>query len=330
MKSLLSCILFFPILCIGQLGGQTAYQTLNLTTNPRAAALGSSVISLNDGDISQFFENPATLDSVSSGAIFFHFNPYFADVSVYSLAYGFDVKDIKGFAIGINYVNFGSFQLRDDSGAEIGDFAVNDYTITLGKSHRLGPFILGANLKLVNSTIDSYSTTALLMDIGGVFQVSKNWSFAMVFENFGARLSSFTAFDTPTIPFDVKIGTSFKPEYMPIRFTLTTNNLVSENAINDVDGNGRSNDGVNKVLKRINIGAELLLSDHLHLLFAYNHKRKQELSLEEKGAGAGFSFGMMAGVKQFQIRYSRAIYHAAGGSSFISVQTNLNHFRKIL
>ncbi len=313
------------------MGGQSSYQSLNLSLNPRATALGGTTISLADGDISQFFENPATLDSVEDKTLFIHINPYFADIFVYTGAYTFHIGDMGNFASGINYVNYGSFSSTDKTGNELGNFQAQDYTITIGKSHQVGIFTLGANLKLIHSSIESYGSTAILMDIGGIFRIKKNWSVAMVFQNIGARLSEFTDFSKPRIPFDVKLGTSFKPEHMPFRFTLTTTNLVEQN-FNDLDENsGRSNSGtINKVWKRVNIGAELLLSKHFQFLVGYSHKRRQELKLDESGGGTGFSYGIMIKVKQIEFRFSRATFHMAGGSSFISIRTNLNDFKKNL
>ena len=329
MKASLCIILLVPALGWAQVGGQLDFQALNFTTNPRTAGLAGSAISLADGDISQFYENPTVLDSVAGGNLFFHINPYFADASVISMAYSFDVKSIRNFAIGINYLNFGSFLMTDETGEVLGEFKANDYVITLGKAHQLGPFTLGANLKFVNSSIDIYSTSALAADLGGIFRINKNWSVAMVFENMGFVLTE-NDVSRSSLPFDVKIGTTFKPEYMPLRFTLTSTNLVESNLSLEEDSSGRSNSAVDDVLRRVNFGTELLLSKNFQLLFGYNHKRKQELRLDTFAGGTGFSYGLMVRIKQITFRYSRATYHAAGGSSFISVQTNLNDFKKIL
>ena len=330
MRNFLFIFGILPFCSFAQIGGQLSYQSLNLTTNPRSAALAGSTVSLSDGDVSQFFENPAVLDSVGSGNVFAHINPYFADASVYSLAYVFDVKNIKSIAVGLNYIDLGSFEMTDDTGEVLGTFSAHDYVFSVGKAHRLGPFTLGMNMKFVNSSIDTYSSSALSFDIGGLFHVNKNWTFGMVFENMGFELSGDDEINSANLPFDVILGTSFKPEYMPLRFTLTTSNLVNENLSLDEETSGRSTGAIDDVLKRINFGAELLLSEHFQLLFGYNHKRKQDLRLETSGGGAGFSYGLMLKIKKIQVRFSRATYHAAGGSSFISLQTNLKDFKKIL
>ena len=82
--------------------------------------------------------------------------------------------------------------------------------------------------------------------------------------------------------------------------------------------------------RRINLGAELILSKNVQFLLGYNHLRRQELTLEETGAGAGFSYGLMIGIKKFTFRYARSVYHAKGGANFITIQSNLRSFNKVL
>ena len=306
------------------------YQSLNVASNARSAALGGNTVSMGDGDVSQFFGNPATLDSVKSGSLFVNINPFFADATFYSVAYTFDTNRIGNFTAGLQYLNFGSFELTDETGNESGTFSASDYMVSIGKAHQVGPFTLGASIKFLNSTIESYSSSAIAMDLGGIFRINPNWSVAMVFENMGVQLSSGGDFAYPELPFDVRLGTTFKPAYMPLRFTLTSNSVTREGFVASDGAEGRSNDTVNKIFRRVNLGAELLLSENFQLLVGYNHKRKQELRLDETGGGAGLSYGLALKIKRLQFRFSRAIYHAAGGSSFISLQTNLSDFKKIL
>lgn len=330
MRILSSILILLPFLAFSQVGGTNGYQILNLSTNARSAALSGNSISLADGDISQFFENPATLDSANAGDIFFNLNPYFTDAIVFSGAFLFDVKKMGSFAVGLHYLDFGSFDRTDAAGNKLGEFNAQDYAITIGKSHKMGPITLGVNLKILHSSIDSYGSTAIVGDVGGIFRVSNSWTAGMVFSNFGTQISQSNGLATPDIPFDVKIGTTFKPEHMPLRFTLTTANLVDNNVVEQGTSERRSNQQVEKILRRLNIGAELVLSRNFQLLFGYSHKRKQELKLEDIGGGAGFSYGLMLNIKKIELRFSRATFHAAGGSSFISLQTNLNNFKSIL
>ena len=72
-----------------------------------------------------------------------------------------------------------------------------------------------------------------------------------------------------------------------------------------------------------------MFSQNVHFLFGYDHNRKRELRLERTAGGAGFSYGFMIRIRKYQFRFSRATYHTAGGTSYISLQTNLKEVKKI-
>lgn len=329
MRISIAFIFLIPHWSWSQVGGINGYQTLETTTNARAAALAGTSISLADGDISQFFENPAVLDSTKAGSIFFNVNPYFADINLFTGAFAFELSRWGIFSVGIHYLSSDDMEATDPSGNVVGSFQVQDYVVVVGKAHQLGPITLGINLKLMHSSIEDFGSTAIAGDIGGHFRITKNWTVGMVFAHIGGRITNYNELVRSELPFDVKIGTTFKPEYMPIRFTITSSNLVNRNVIEPFSSESIANNQLERIFRRVNLGAELILSENFQLLIGYNHKRKQEMKLEASG-GAGVSYGVMAGIKRFQIRFSRSIYHTGRGTSFISVQTNLNEVRRIL
>ncbi len=300
----------------------------------RNAALGGMVVSLSDGDLMQFVHNPAVLDSVSAGAIAINLSPYFADVASFSGAYAAALPKVGKLAFGVTYLDYGDFQETADNGDVTGTFSGNDLLLTIGKSHTAGPFSLGANLKYASNGIAGYSSSLLLADFGGIYRApDADFTFGMVFKNFGWVFNQYTTSATNEVPFDVQLSTSIKPEHMPFRFSISAYNLterdiyfVSENELS----RSRSVELADKIMRRINVGTELIISQNLQLLLGYSHLRRQELKVGEQGYGEGFSFGFLLGIKQFDIRYSHATYHAAAGTDFFSIQTNLQSFKKIL
>ena len=281
MKLAAGILCTLPLIVFSQIGGEIAYQSLAVANNARSAALGGNTISLADGDISQFFGNPAALDSVASGDVFFDVNPFFADATFYSFAYSFRIGGIQNLAAGLHYLNFGSFELIDDRGNELGSFSAADYTAFLSMAHQMGPFTFGTSLKYLNNTVASYARSAIALDFGGVFRVSPGWTIAMVFENMGVQVTSDAALSKAKLPFDVRLGTSFKPKHMPLRFTITTNSITNSSFISLEDDQGRSNEIIDKALRKLNLGAEILLNKHVQFLIGYNHKRKKELQLAD-------------------------------------------------
>jgi hypothetical protein len=60
-------------------------------------------------------------------------------------------------------------------------------------------------------------------------------------------------------------------------------------------------------------------------LLGYDHLRRQELRLTNRGALAGFSFGAWLRIKKFEVGYGRAQYVPGFGSSSLSVVMNLRN-----
>jgi len=316
-----------PLLTLGQSGGSTSFQALNLINNARTAALGGYNTSLADGDLAMISQNPALLDSVRSGDVVFMYNPFFADINALTFQYATEIGGIGSIAFGLTYVNYGAFTQTDETGAESGTFNARDYVLTAGKSHRIGPFVLGANVKFVHSGISGYSANALALDLGGLYQLpNSDFSAGMVISNLGIVISDYTE-SQADLPIQVTTGITFKPEGMPIRFSLTAHNFTdAENKFFEQDDNPNFADNL---LKRVSIGGELMFSQNVHFLFGYDHNRKRELTLEQTAGGAGFSYGFMIRMKKYVFRFSRATYHAAGGTSYISLQSNLKDLKKI-
>ena len=78
-----------------------------------------------------------------------------------------------------------------------------------------------------------------------------------------------------------------------------------------------------KLGRHLSLGAEILIHPNFRLLLGYDHLRRQELRLTDRGALAGFSFGAWLRVKKFEIGYGRAQYTPGFGSSSLSIVMNL-------
>ena len=300
----------------------------------RNAALGGHVVSLSDGDLMQFVHNPAVLDSVATTSMSINMSPYFADIVSFSGAYLADFKKIGKLAFGITYLDYGDFVETADNGDEVGSFSGNDLLLVIGKSHQISSFTLGANLKYASNGISGYGSSLILADFGGIYRApDRDFTAGLVFKNFGFVLNDFVGEADNQVPFDVQVSTSFKPEFMPFRFSISAYNLVVRDTYflpENEQSRSKSVEFADKILRKVNVGAELILGENLQLLLGYSHLRRQELKIGEEAYGSGFSYGLLIGIKQFDLRYTHATYHAAGGTDFFTIQTSLNSFKKIL
>ncbi|MES2734379.1 MAG: type IX secretion system protein PorQ [Bacteroidota bacterium] len=330
-NSISSAHLFFWLLLLyssttyAQLGGRSSFAFLKIPSHARLAAVGGVNISLADRDVNMLLSNPALLDSGMHNQLAFNFVPYYADIAYPSLVYARRVGKAGMWGAGLQYLSYGEMPQTDDSGNDLGTFRANEFAFTVAHAHTQGNFTIGASLKLVGSTIETYSAYAVLADMGSVFKhPESDLKIALAVKNVGFRLSNYTSNEQADLPLDVQIGASFKPEFMPFRFSLTAHHLQRfDIAYNDPSQNNTLDANGNVVAKEIGIadkiarhfvfGGELLLHKSFNLRFGYNHLINRELRLANASGGAGFSFGAMLRVKAFEVAFSRMYYHAAGG-----------------
>jgi hypothetical protein len=265
----------------------------------------------------------------------FSFVPYYAGINYSTLAYAHNFAKAGRWGVALQYMDYGSFEETDATGAVTGSFQANDYVFTTSHSRTIGHYTLGINAKLAGSAIAEYSAYGLLFDMGGTFKhPDHDFSIGILMKNMGFALNTYTPGTRITMPFDVQLGTSFKPRFMPLRFSFTVHHLhtfdiaYDDPAFNTViDQNG--NQVVEKVgfadklFRHFAFGTEILLSKAFQVQVGYNHLTRQEMKLDNQMAGAGLSFGASLQIKAFQMAYSRAYHHAAGGVSYLTLISNM-------
>lgn len=314
----------------GQVVGESAFGALGLPSGARAAGLGGVAPAL-PGDITLIADNPALMDSVNAGDFAFAYAPFFEGINYLNATHAASVRGVGPLAFGVSYVNYGELVERDVLGNELGTFSPQDFVARISKSHRIGPFVLGGSLKYAQSSIAGFSSSALLADIGGIYQQpGSQFVFGLVLKNLGTAFSNFGT-ETPELPVDLQMGISFKPAYMPARFSISAYNFLDSNLayFDQSIGDDENPGAFQQVFRHVNLGLELLLGRAVNLQLGYNHLRNQELRLNQGGFGAGFSYGFMVRIKKLEVRFARATYHAAGGMNTFSVQGNLSQIKKI-
>jgi len=314
-----------------QLGGSRAFEYLNLPNNARMAALGGVNITSGWYDPAQVSSNPALLNDTMQHQLVISRLGYLADISNTSLTYVTPIKDYGTWAFHLDYLNYGNIQSFDEAGFLNGDFSVNEYAFSVANSQTFGPFSVGANLKLAVSDLASFQASAMLLDVGGTFlHPEKDLTIGFAIKNIGFLLSDYTEENNSQLPTDIQLGVSYKPEFMPFRFSVMARNLVRSDvtffdpSTNSLFGQNNEPGFGEDIFRRLVFGAELMASPNFQLRFGYNHLLRQELKLENASGGAGFSFGFMFKVKRFEFAYSRALYHTVGGSNTLQMNLNLD------
>ncbi len=318
----------------GQIGGQRSFEFLNVPTNARTAGLGNVNVSIKDQDVNLALQNPGLANPEMHNQVSANYILYLADLTYSSLTYVREFDRLGTWTAGLQYMNYGKFEGYDPAGSPAGTFGAREFAFVVGHSSKVGPFALGANLKFAASSIAGYSANALMIDLGGVFEhPTEDFNVALVFKNLGLVLGDYTSQSNSTLPFDIQIGTSFKPQHMPARFSITAYNLYQGN-ISYFDPSGDGEPGkekpgtVDKIFRHFVFGTEILFSDNFELRAGYNHLIRQELRLQQTSGGAGFTFGFVVRIKSFEAAFSRVLYNVAGGANYFTLTSNLNSYFK--
>ncbi len=331
----------------GQIGGLYTFDFLNLTASARSTALAGFPIAVADDDIAQGYANPALINEKMAHHLSVNHNFHFADISHGFISYGLAMPDKKlSFMIGANYISYGDFDRSDVFGNRSGEFAASENALTIGVSRKMDERLsLGVNLKYVNSSFDTYSSSGMGLDIGlHYLNPEKNSNWAFVIKNAGGQFSTFDI-EREAFPFDIQMGYAKRLEHLPFRFMITAHKLQQWNLRSPNDelittsfigqdpqapsGLSRT---VDNLFRHLAFGGELLLGKNevFKLRFGYNHLRNKELAVEGFRSLSGFSFGFGFKVKKLRFDYGVGRYHLAGGVNHLSVSLDLNSFFKKL
>ena len=346
VKRTLTALLFFLTgsLLSAQNAGTTTYNFLKLTNSARVAALGGSVIAIQDNDLNFVFHNPALLSEGMDQNINLNYIDYFAGVNYGYASYAFKEEGIGNFAAGIHYVDYGQFTRYDEYGVYQGTFRASEYALNLiGSRTIIDTFLtVGVNIKPVLSVFEQYTSFGIVMDLGAVYYNPHTLTtVGLVIRNFGTQITTYAG-EREKVPFEIQAGFSQRLEHAPFRFSVILQQLQkwdltypeesdSDYSIDGQDIKTSKFDIIgDQLMRHVIFGAEFLPGKNFHVDLGYNYRRRQELKADSRYGMVGFSWGFGFRVSKFHFAFGHATYHLAGGTNHFSITTNLSDFYKKL
>jgi hypothetical protein len=307
--------------------GQTSnsFTSLQQPSFAKIAGLGGVNVSLYNGGNSFFLYNPSLLSDSGNEHLSVSYSLLPGGAGLSNANYNFNLPKLGTFGAGIQYLSYGQIQGYDNTGAPTQLFSPNDFTVSIAHARQANNFRFGAALKFSNASISGYNGSAILFDLGGVFvHPQKDFTVGMVIKNFGFVVSEFSSISSTTLPFEVQIGTSIKPEHMPIRFSITLQQLQQWDLTNTGEEINSFNSTIDNVFRHVVLAAEIIVNEHVSLLTGYNHLRRKDLRLDQAGSFSGFTIGTSISVKAFQLVYALGGYHVSGNTNTFTLAANLS------
>jgi hypothetical protein len=319
-----------------QIGGKSVYQFLNLAQSPRQAALGGKTVTVVDYDVNQAFYNPATINAKMHNRLSANYGSYYGEVSYGTAAYAYTYdRHLQTFHAGISYINYGTFEGRDELGNQTSDFTGSEAALSFGYAYNLPwtDMYVGANAKLISSTLESYNSWGAAVDLGFLYvDYDNDINYGLTVRNLGFQIKPYE--DTnEKLPLAIDAGISQLMENVPIRWHMTFENLQQWNiafsnpnrAESNIDG-GTTEEKVsffNNALRHLILGAELFPEKGFNIRLGYNFRRSEELRILEQRNFSGISvgFGIRFGKVKFDYSYSR--YTVAANTSLFGLMIDL-------
>ncbi len=319
-----------------QVGGETTYQFLNLVSSPRQAALGGKVLTNVDYDVTQALFNPATINTEMDNQLALNYTSYLGGISYGTASYAYTVdRHTQTFHGGITYINYGSFDGYDEQGNATGTFSGGETALSLGYALQIGytDFYAGANLKLITSKLEQYTSFGAAADLGLLYINEKlDFNAALVVRNLGSQITTYAGLNEP-LPFEVAFGMSQTLEHVPIRWHVTFENLHKwpiaranpARSTSDLDGNQSSEKigFLGQVIRHTIIGAELFPEGGFNIRLGYNFRRAEELRIVDQRNFSGLSAGFSIKLNKMRFSYTHAKYTSAANSNFFGLQIDL-------
>ena len=334
----ISILIISSLATKAQIGGNAIYSVLSLHPSAKTAALGLDFLPCFSDDITAIINNPSTLRKENHNDIGITYTTLFSGINQASLAYSHTLDKIGSLALGVQYLNYGSFDMTEENGDVVGKFAAADYVFTLSWGKMLDSNVyIGANLKPVFSQYESYSGFALAIDLSASYQSSdRTWAVSLMARNMGRQIKKFANEDF-SLPFDLQLSASKKLAHAPLTiYGAITNlhkwNLREDDPLNprdEIDLNGevtKENKFVgilDNAFRHFQIGIEITPSKYFYLAAGYSWKQNREMSINDAFSAAGLSYGIGINYSRFRLCYSRNEYHRYGATNYISLIVQL-------
>jgi len=338
-KQLLTFVLCAASLCSFAQAGTTVFSGINIFGSARVAAIGGNAIALCVSDINTAAINPALIDSLMDRKLAMSYVRYFGQSNFGYTSYGFHPTNSKfAFAGTLQYFGYGTSERLDGLGNNLGSFTSNEYALTLGASYKVDSlWRVGLNLKNLYSVFDTYYSYGIGIDAAATyFQPRKNFSASFVLKNVGMQLVTYRESSREKLPLEFQIGISKRPKNAPFLFHIAYENVQKWN-VKFTDPNAtiivdpltglpvedRTWEFGDLLMRHLVIGTEIILGSNVRVGLGYNYRQRKELSIPNRPATAGLSFGTTVNFKKFQLSYARSIYHVVGGSNHITFTTSI-------
>ncbi len=339
--SLLLILIVISGFAHSQIGGTKSFALLDLTYNARSSGLGNDFITAKDQDINLGVANPSLLNEKMDNTISVNQAFHAGKINYGMFAYGKALKKNRFISGHLRYVSYGNMQRTEVNGTVSGQFNPFEYIAGVGFGQQLNPRIsVGANLSIIGSHLENYNSYGVSADLAGTYtNKSENLLVTAMVKNAGAQFYAYNDLRAP-LPINFQIGTSYKINHAPFRFSLLVHHLNKwdltyndpnlKPTIDPLSGDTipvkRAGFG-EKLAQHLTLHVEILATKNIHLRAGFNYYARQSMKVASKPGLAGISFGTGFYFKRFALDYGFTVYSKAGFNHMLTLSANISKIK---
>ena len=292
---------------------QEVYSFLRLPVSAHVAALGGDNISISDDDPSLIFHNPALIAGVTDKSLNLNYMTYMEGCKTASASFVRSWKERGTWGVSAQYMDYGKMKQTTAENIDQGDFSAKDIALAGTFTYLLGnKFSGGITARYVSSTIGSYSSAAVAVDLGvNYLNEEVGWSVSAVAKNLGGQIKAYDD-DFERIPLDLQVGVTKRLIGSPLRLSATLSRL---------------NNWDQGFIKHLTIGGDLMLGTQFYVSAGYNFRRSDEMKITDSEGtsshGAGLSLGGGIQLQRFKLNIGYAKYHVSASSLLVNATYTL-------
>ena len=272
---------------------QEVYSFLRLPVSAHVAALGGDNVTLTNDD-----------------ATVINFMTYMEGCTVASASFVKAYKERASWGVSGQYMSYGEIKETTVANQQTGTFSPKDIALAGSFAYLLSDRISGGiTARFISSTIGSYSSAAVAVDLGLNYQdTERGWSVSAVARNLGGQIKAYDD-DFERIPFDLLVGVSRQLPNAPLTFHATL---------------ARLNNWDLAFIKHLAVGADIRLGSTIFVSGGYNFRRSSEMKIYEdedtsSNHGAGLSLGAGLELERFKLTVGYGKYHVSASSLLVNL-----------
>lgn len=313
-KGLLAIVCWLLAISAYAQESQEVYSFLRLPVSAHVAALGGDNVSLTNDDATVIFHNPALITDVSDKTLNVNFMTYMEGSTTASASFVRAYKERGSWGVSAQYMSYGEIKETTAANQQTGTFSPKDIALAGSFAYLLSNRISGGiTARFISSTIGSYSSAAVAVDLGLNYQdTERGWSVSAVARNLGGQVKAYEE-EFERIPFDLLVGVSRQLPNAPLTLHATLACL---------------NNWDQAFIKHLAVGADIRLSPAIYVSAGYNFRRSSEMKIYEgedtsASHGAGLSLGGGIELERLKLNIGYAKYHVSASSLLVNVAYTL-------